>query len=75
MTKPTAKLRKPEQLNLNECRTLIRAIRRVLYWDAKNGRWDPDKEWSIDTVEEVALAIDEYGLIPARPPEEKTEGK
>lgn len=54
----------PEKLKHADLAKIVRRIQEELYWDHDLGIWNPDKEWDSGTIEEVALHLDVYGLVP-----------
>ena len=59
--------RRPENLTRQELIGLVRGLLDVLYLnDSEDGKsfLDTDKQWSADTIQEVADVLDAYGLIP-----------
>jgi hypothetical protein len=47
----------------------IEKIRQILWLDmARDGdRWNPDKEWDSETIENVAEMLEDLGLKPVNP--------
>lgn len=42
----------------------IEEVRSILWRDPETGELDPDKEWSVDAIEEVAAILEGLGLSP-----------
>lgn len=55
-------LKAPTQLTKVELTTLVRSILFAMYVEDDN--LDPDKEWSIDTLDEICNILDSYKLVP-----------
>ena len=47
-----------------EVRTLVRAVRAILWFDVETGEWDKWMEWDSDTIEAVASKFADAGLCP-----------
>jgi endo-1,4-beta-D-glucanase Y len=55
-----------DDLSEEELRVMVSGIRQILWIDFADGKWDPDKEWSQDTIEYVAGVLEDAGLRPER---------
>jgi hypothetical protein len=53
-------------LNAAQLRNIVSEIRQILWFDVDLNQWDPDREWSMDTIEAISAVLDEYGLQPTR---------
>jgi hypothetical protein len=53
------------ELNADQLREIVSEIRQILWFDVDKNEWDPDREWSMDTIEAISGVLDEYGLQPA----------
>lgn len=42
------------QLTMHEVFQILEGIREALWFDEDRGEWDEDKEWSSDTLQEIA---------------------
>lgn len=60
--KPRVRL---HDLTADQMRDIIAAIQGVLWWDAADGSWDPDLEWSSDELPAIAETLARYGLDPS----------
>ena len=54
------------ELRPAELRTIVDAIRQILWFDFAKNEFVPDKEWKVDTIEFVAGVLGDHGLQPAR---------
>jgi hypothetical protein len=45
-------------------RTIVSQIQDLVWFDVDKNAWDPDREWSMDTIEAISGVLDEYGLQP-----------
>lgn len=43
---------------------LIQGIQRILWYDNREDKWDPDCEWNSETIEYVAGTMEDAGLKP-----------
>jgi hypothetical protein len=57
-------MRTPEDMSFDELRALATKVTRALFWDPDEASWDRDKDWTADTLDEVAGALEQYGLVP-----------
>ena len=53
-------------LDLDQLRTIVEDIQRILWFDRAEDKWDPDKESNIETLEYVAGVLEDEGLRPER---------
>ena len=44
--------------------TIVSQIQDLVWFDVDKNAWDPDREWSMDTIEAISGVLDEYGLQP-----------
>jgi len=54
----------PADLDYNDLVEALRTIQAILWLDTSTGTWDPDKEWSADTIEDVGGVLIDNGLNP-----------
>jgi hypothetical protein len=47
-----------------QLRTIVSQIQDLVWFDVDQNAWDPDREWSMDTIEAISGVLDEYGLQP-----------
>jgi hypothetical protein len=47
-----------------QLRTIVSQIQDLVWFDVDKNAWDPDREWSMDTIEAISGVLDEYGLQP-----------
>jgi hypothetical protein len=57
---PSVSTRKPEDLSPAELRAIVGRVREIL-WAGGN----PDHEWPVETIEDVARVLYDAGLRPA----------
>ena len=53
-------------LDLDNLRTIVTDIQKILWFNYATDTWDPDKEWKVDTIEFVAGVLEDEGLRPER---------
>ena len=41
---------------------IVEQIPRILWFDFAREKWDRDKEWKVDTIENVSGVLDDHGL-------------
>jgi len=55
----------PDPHGLTHAELILLAMRlQGILWGGDDGKPDADKEWSCDEIEEVASALNDYGLQP-----------
>ncbi len=61
-------MRKAEDLTKENLCLIVKRIQQLLYLDndEKNLFWNPDKEWSIDLLDEIADSLSCSELIPEK---------
>lgn len=63
--------RDPQELSNNQLVAIVSDIQSIL-WEEDEG-WNPDKEWDVGAIEDIARALARRGLrpaeIPPKPPE------
>ena len=60
-------MRRPTDLTRKELVHIVEQVQRLLYLDtnaAGEAVWDPDKGWDSETLELVAAALADAGLVP-----------
>jgi hypothetical protein len=53
------------ELRPAELRTIVDAIRQILWFDFAKNEFDPDKEHSYDTLDYIAGVLEDHDLRPA----------
>ena len=53
-----------EQLDDQQLFDIVSQIQKILWYDGREERWDPDREWDSQTIEQVAGVLEDYGLCP-----------
>jgi hypothetical protein len=53
-------------LDSEQLRTIVENIQKILWFNYATDKWDPDKEWKVDTIEFVAGVLEDEGLRPNR---------
>jgi hypothetical protein len=63
------------ELTIDELRTIVGSIKRLLWWEMLNAStgspysfWNSDKEHSYDTLDTIAGLLEDHGLKPIDPP-------
>jgi hypothetical protein len=72
---PGQQPRRPvSELKPAELRTIVETVQKILWMDTDREAepdvtfWNNEKEWTQDTVECIAQALEDYGLTPIDPP-------
>ena len=61
-------MRKVEDLTKEELCEIVQRMQELLYLDNDDGEeyfWNPDKEWDVDFLENIADTLQSYELVPA----------
>ena len=53
-----------ESLDDQQLFDIVSQIQRILWYNDREERWDPDREWDSQTIEWVAGVLEDYGLCP-----------
>jgi hypothetical protein len=57
----------PQELTKEQLVAIVADIQSILY--EENESWNPDKEWDVGAIEDVARALNRRGLRPPQPKE------
>jgi hypothetical protein len=55
--------KRAKDLSRRELETIVAAIQAALWFD-EHGDPDLDKQWTPDTLDDIALVMDSFGLCP-----------
>lgn len=61
--------KRPADLTHAQLRKLVERLQEILYWDATDQHWNPDKEWDSDTLEQIGLLMEGNQLAVKPDPE------
>jgi len=61
----------PEELSKEQLIAIVADIQSILY-EQEDG-WNPDKEWDVGAIEDIARALSRRGLRPEPLPEKQPE--
>ena len=66
-------MRSLTELSRDEIIEIISEIQIHLWWDcdAPDGKWDANKEWDSETLDNVAAVLEERELCPRESPDEE----
>lgn len=62
MISPKNTPKDPQDLTKSQLEAIVADIQSIL-WEEEDG-WNPDKEWDVGAIEEVARALTRRGLRP-----------
>jgi hypothetical protein len=54
------------KLTIDQLRDIVDQIRDILWFDCAADEYDPDKEWSPDTLEYISGTLSDLGLAPEK---------
>jgi hypothetical protein len=59
-------MRRPQDLAKEALVDIVDALQQALYLDARDVQlvWNPDKEWDVDALMELAALLSRHGLAP-----------
>ena len=57
-------MKQPSELNRDQLEDLLRRIRDILWQDPVSGAFDPDRSWTVETIEWVSGVLEDAGLKP-----------
>lgn len=59
-------MKRPQDLSKKDLVSLVEQIRDLLYLDMDSNRvfLNPEKEWNVGTIDEVAGILNEFNLVP-----------
>ena len=60
-------MRHPEHLTSCTRTDVLRKLQHILWCDDDTGKTNPDKEWSPDTLDDIAEVMRDAGLAPVVP--------
>ena len=63
--------RDPQELTKSQLENIVADVQSIL-WEVEDG-WNPDKEWDVGAIEDVARALSRRGLRPAEMPPKQPE--
>jgi hypothetical protein len=63
-------MKEPSELSREELESIASQIRNILWQDPVNGRLDPERSWTVETIEWVSGVIEDAGLKPDPVPQE-----
>ena len=61
-------MKTPRELTRAQLEQIVAEIQAILWRDARSGAFDPEKEWSSETIEGVSGVIEGAGLKPGADP-------
>jgi hypothetical protein len=64
-------MKQPSDLTREELEGIALQIRDILWRDPVTGRLDPERSWTVETIERVSGVIEDAGLKPERVPQEQ----
>jgi hypothetical protein len=67
MISPKNAPKDPQELTKSQLEAIVADIQSILY-EEEDG-WNPDKEWDVGAIEDVARALNRRGLRPPQPKE------
>ena len=57
-------MKQPSELTRDQLEDLLRQIRNILWQDPVSGAFDPDRSWTVETIEWVSGVLEDAGLKP-----------
>ena len=57
-------MKQPSDLSRDELERIVREVRDIFWQDPVTGRLDPERSWTVETIEWVSGVIEDAGLKP-----------
>jgi hypothetical protein len=62
-------MKNPSDIDQEELAVIVDRVQSILYWEPHKdggGRLNPDKQWNVGMLDEIAEVLDDSGLVPKR---------